>query len=450
MAKQIVIDLVGDTKDFQRGMAQAEASTKSFEKATGQVTKQSNDMASSFAQVAGAVDDSESKFMGTADVLDGLATTMGINVGGSIEMARGMADLAGGITQTVVPAIAAGTGKVKAMSAAFLASPHAKLKLGLMAAGAAATYVAYETDNLNGIVDKSKGILQNSVKGWDLMIGKLMGVVGAAASATASLEELQNQGKKLSGPDKLPGPNSGHTIADWMGSEGIDPWERMRLQISRAQAAVAEAEAAAADRKSSASAAESAGNKARAAAEKAAKAVEAALKASFDKVKPRLEAALKKFQDKMAKATDLRNAFKSMFRLDFSDDIGHNVIESVRRQVQKWESFVKKLASLRKMGLRESLVRQFASAGPDALEQMQRINSGNLAEINRLAKKGEGIASDFARAETIRQTGTDPNKPIPVKLTLDVKGDDLKNLIRKWVRTEGGGDVQVAFGKGKK
>lgn len=448
MAKQIVVDLVGDTRDFQRGMDQASQSTQKFQSELGKTDKATEKFSASFESVGDAVDGSESKFMGTADLLDGLATTMGLNVGGAIDMARGFGDMASGIATTLIPALSAGTAKVKQMTAAFLASPTAKYKLGLAAVAAATIYVANETGNLNKIIDGSKTVIQNSIKGWDIITGKLLGIVGAAASATASLEDLANQGKKLSGLDSLTNPNA-TSIKDWLGSEGIDPWERMRLQIRRAQEAVAAADDLARDTASAGRAAESAANAANAKAAKAAAAAAKALDAAFKKVEPKLKAAKAAFDRKMENATSLRDTFKNMFKLDFGTDIGHNVTEGIRRQVEQFKKFAARIAQLRKMGLRESIVRQFAAAGPGALDEMNRINSGNLGQINKLAKSAETTASRFALNETIKETGVNPNKPVLARLTLDVKGDDLKNLIKKWVRTEGGGDVQVAFGKKK-
>lgn len=99
--------------------------SKSLEKAFDKVGKGAKDMAADMDQAGGKVKrfgssvdtmndkvgNSESKFMGTADLLDGLGGAFGIPLEGATNMARSFADLAGGLSSVVGPAI----GKVAGM-----------------------------------------------------------------------------------------------------------------------------------------------------------------------------------------------------------------------------------------------------------------------------------------------------------------------------------------------
>jgi hypothetical protein len=62
------------------------------------------------------IGDAESKFMGAADLADGLASALGINVGPTIEYARAFGDMAGGFTATVGPAMESMAGKLGKLS----------------------------------------------------------------------------------------------------------------------------------------------------------------------------------------------------------------------------------------------------------------------------------------------------------------------------------------------
>lgn len=453
--RQIVVDLVSDERDFTRSMDRAAKSASGLESKLGDVGKAAQTTEERWSEVGDKFDDSEQPIIGLADVMDGLSTTMGLDgVNAAVQYTRGIADMASGIGNGLIPVMTQGVSKVKQMSAAFLASPTAKYKVALVAAAAATAYVAHETGNLNKVLDWSKEKLSNAIKGWDWVTGKLLGVVGASAAATASLEELQNQGKKLSGLDPLSNKNA-TSIGDWIGSQGIDPWERMRVTIERAREATAASEAYSSKMKAEADkagrAAESAAKKAEAAEKKAEAAAEAALKKRFAKQEKILDSALKSWENKIKNAKAIRDQMKGLFGLDPEANAEGGLVAGLRKQASQMEAWVKKIAELRKKGFRESLVRDLVDRGPDSLADATELSHTSVRDVNKLTDTVKDLSDTFGRDEAKRRTGVDPNKPGAVKVTLNVKGSDtdLKNLIKKWVKEEGGGDVQVAFGKRK-
>lgn len=116
MANDIKITFAGDSKQLERAFDSAGSSAKEF----GNDLETAEKEAGRFSRGVGSMNDtvgaSESKFMGAADLADGLATTLGINVGPTIEYARGFADMAGGFNNLVGPAMESLSTKIGKMT----------------------------------------------------------------------------------------------------------------------------------------------------------------------------------------------------------------------------------------------------------------------------------------------------------------------------------------------
>jgi len=71
------------------------------------MSKQVDDSAASHTRLGERVGNNEQKFMGTADLLDGLGATFGVNTAGATALARGLGDLSGGfeIVSGIIPGI---------------------------------------------------------------------------------------------------------------------------------------------------------------------------------------------------------------------------------------------------------------------------------------------------------------------------------------------------------
>lgn len=153
-------------------------------------------------------------------------------------------------------------------------------------------------------------------------------------------------------------------------------------------------------------------------------------------------------------ARSIRDTFAYAFDPQQTDELGKKVglslVESLRKQASDATSFVKTINALRKAGLRESAVKKLADEGPGALAAAQEIlKGGQIGEINKLVGLINSTGKAFGFSEALTRTGVDLTKERPVKITLDVTGadEDLKKLFRKIVKVEGGGNVQLAFGK---
>lgn len=431
MTSQIRVDIVADASKF-------ESAIKSADRAAGKFDQTTKDMGDSLEK-------SQRQARGAADLFDGFGTLLGFNVEAPMRFARGVADLADGMGTVLVPALQTAIANIKAYNATLSASQKfavgaavgATIAAGAFLSVAASTEKGQDaigqfTDLLNRRVNRELGVLGKGL-GW---IDGHIGGVGAKFLKFAGIMDRVSDSVRASG-ERL----------EVFKQQALDAAEAIRIANSLG-GTVEDPDGAFA----SAAAVESATNNRgegiaspfREAAKRIKSGVTEMHKAATDafaRLQPKLQDAADKFKAALA----LKDSVNGNFKLDFSTDIGHSVEEGLRAQVDRFKEFTRKIAWLRRSGLNEGLVRQFADAGPASLEQMDRINSGNLGEINRLAKQAGLTGDAFSSAEAMRRTGTDPNKP--VKVTLDVKGGqkELVDLIKKWVRTEGGGDVRVAF-----
>ncbi len=109
MANEVRTVFKGDDSDLQKAFADVGSGAK---KMSDDVGKASRDMADESGRasvdIAGAVDSSEGKFRGLGDIIGGTGDVMeGFRTGNVAQMAMGFADLAGGMTQLVIPALTA-------------------------------------------------------------------------------------------------------------------------------------------------------------------------------------------------------------------------------------------------------------------------------------------------------------------------------------------------------
>jgi hypothetical protein len=95
---EVTLAFTGDSSALEKTFANVGGAATKMSGDLDKASSQAKSLDGSMGRVGSTIDSSESKFMGTADVLDGLATTMGLNVGAQIDMARGFGDIAGGLT----------------------------------------------------------------------------------------------------------------------------------------------------------------------------------------------------------------------------------------------------------------------------------------------------------------------------------------------------------------
>lgn len=170
---QVTLTFAGDSKSLERTFDRVGQSAKGMaadmDKASGDVSR----FGSSMDGVNSTVDASEGKFMGAADLLDGLGGAFGLPTEAATNMARSFADLAGGFSSVLGPAITglltkvgilttatatqtAATGAATAaqtsLNLAFLANPITLVVGAIVALGAAFVVAWKNSETFRNVV----------------------------------------------------------------------------------------------------------------------------------------------------------------------------------------------------------------------------------------------------------------------------------------------------------
>lgn len=161
-------------------------------------------------------------------------------------------------------------------------------------------------------------------------------------------------------------------------------------------------------------------------------------------------------RDRLKSAKDLAKQIRQAFDYSLNamtlTDTGRSatLAYDLDQQLKKLRQFRAALDALRKKGLRGSVLTKLVEGGPDSLGAAQEIlnsGQGGIANINKTSAAIDAERKALAEGEVKRRLGLDVNKPI--KVVFDVTGADqeMKALIKKIVRVDGGGNVAVAFGR---
>lgn len=104
---RVELIFAGDDKQLTKTFENVGSEAKEMAGEVGQASRRmADDMDGSSVDIAGAVDGSEAKFRGLGDVIGGTGDIMeGFKTGNVATMAMGFADLAGGLTNLVIPAL---------------------------------------------------------------------------------------------------------------------------------------------------------------------------------------------------------------------------------------------------------------------------------------------------------------------------------------------------------
>lgn len=203
----VTLAFAGDSTSIEKTFAKVGSSAKEMAADLDKAEGKTKSFGTSMDTAANAAGNGEGAFMGTADVLDGLATTMGLNIGPQIDMARGFGDIAGGLS-TLGPLIGQAIGKFGAMigltgaqaaatgtatasqwslNAALAANPIGAvvIAIGLLVGGFILAWKHSETfrDIVRGALDVVKGAAVGLWNFFKDLPGNLAGIGGAIKDA---------------------------------------------------------------------------------------------------------------------------------------------------------------------------------------------------------------------------------------------------------------------------
>jgi phage-related protein len=187
-------------------------------------------------------------------------------------------------------------------------------------------------------------------------------------------------------------------------------------------------------------------------------------------IKEAAQSMVDKLKDKLTEVKDFARDIRSQFR-DLGDvtnidtmltDANGNqtqggfgaLLDGLKKKAADAQKFAQAMKTLRKQGLNQATLDQLRQAGPDgglaAAQNLVAGGMGGVGQVNALMAQISKIGTAFAAGEARRQFGIGPNAGLSgaeAKVIFDVRGgeDDLKRLIRKWIRAEGG-NVQKVLG----
>lgn len=447
--RQIVVNLVSDSQDFERSMKRSEEALGGVAKELDKTTDEAQGFKETLDEAGGKVGDARAQIKGTTSLLGGLDAVFGTNTEALKDNLSAYAGLAKGIKGGLIPAMKQGATAAKAMSTALLTTPWGRIALGVAALGAITVATTQDqvdwTDQMHKAEDAASSFVnftqKTSLKVWGALDGaiggngskllKHIGILNAHGDAalTDAQKQMRLQAVMAAGLDSGSDPDGAFASSAALAS--VD-WQR---SVDQDWMAFESKTGIYADKT----------EKVGASAGKALKnGMSAELSAKWTPVEKVLKSALDKFKTDIDSRKDLRDSLRNLFRLDVKND-PMGFVAGLRAQVVAAEAFVKKIAELRKMGFRKSIVDQLADRGPGALGDAIELSHVSVKDVNGLADRAKSAGNAFGDSEVLARMGK--QQKVQVELKVSGGDKDLVNIIKKWVRTEGGGNVQVAFGK---
>lgn len=149
MSRPITVVFEGEERDAVAAFDRVGDSSR-------RMARQVDDNAASHTRLGERVGNNEQKFMGTADLLDGLGATFGVNTQGATALARGLGDLSGGfeIVSGLVPGLTAMFPRLAGAMTFITAHP---LIIGVLVGGAIIAGLI--------LLEKKFGVVSGAVRG---------------------------------------------------------------------------------------------------------------------------------------------------------------------------------------------------------------------------------------------------------------------------------------------
>lgn len=194
----VQLTFAGDSTSLERTFANVGGSATKMAGDLDSAAGKTKAFGSSVDTMNDKVGNSESKFMGTADLLDGLGGAFGLPLEGATNMARSFADLAGGLSSVVGPAIAKIAGMLGIQTAATAATATAT---GTATAAQWSLNAALAANPIGAVVVAVGLLVGAFVLAWKNSETFRNVVKGAFEVVKGAAEGLWNFFKEL--PDKL-------------------------------------------------------------------------------------------------------------------------------------------------------------------------------------------------------------------------------------------------------
>lgn len=207
MGNEVRTTFTGDDSDLQKAFNDVGSGAKEMASDVGAASKRmADDSGGASRDIAGAVDSSEGKFRGLSDTIQGSGDVMeGFRTGNVALMATGFADLAGGMTQLVIPALTALKGfLLTGLAPAMTAISAHPLIAGILIGGAIIAGLIL-LEKKFGVVSTAIGFVKDAAGGLLEALGSVVRAFRDLWNSTVGGRGFSIGGVDLPGPFDIPG-----------------------------------------------------------------------------------------------------------------------------------------------------------------------------------------------------------------------------------------------------
>lgn len=188
MARQITVDLVSDTADFERAMKSASSATERFEADLKDTAQQASKFDGAIDSTTDKLGNSTDKFRSTADLAGGLGDVLGISAVGPVAMyATGLADMADGLSGLLGPALKSAKAAFVSMNATLMANPIFLVVAALVALTAAFVIAYKKSETFRNVVNKVFGAVKDGAIAFK---DAIVNAVTSAAEKLGTIAEV--------------------------------------------------------------------------------------------------------------------------------------------------------------------------------------------------------------------------------------------------------------------
>ena len=188
MARKIEVELESDVSDFERGMKSAAGSVDKFENELKGAERSADKFAGAMEKTDGAMGGAAGSFRGLDALASGLGTTLGIEGLDAVSgYAVGIADMADGMKDLVIPMIGKMKAAFAAMNATLLANPIILVVAGLAALTAAFVIAYKKSETFRNIVNGSFAAIKDGAMSF---VDSVSGAVTKAAKVIGRVADI--------------------------------------------------------------------------------------------------------------------------------------------------------------------------------------------------------------------------------------------------------------------
>ena len=188
MARKIEIDLQSDTKDFERGIGSAAKATDKLDDALDDAEKSAGRFKRATEDVDGSLSAAAEKFRGVDALASGLGATLGIEGLDAVSgYAVGIADMADGFKDFLVPILGKAKAAFLAMNTTLLANPIFLVVAAIAALGVAFVVAYKKSETFRNIVN---GAFDSIKRGAGAFVEYIKDAVTGAAKTIGKVADI--------------------------------------------------------------------------------------------------------------------------------------------------------------------------------------------------------------------------------------------------------------------